>query len=69
MGTEDSPVCQHHAGDVRMTLRMLHSDVSTPGQVLGEYACPECGSERRLPIAMSTPRPEMGGGAVARGAA
>ena len=33
-----------------MSLRTLHSDQSAPGQVLGEYACPECGSERRLPL-------------------
>jgi hypothetical protein len=34
-----------------MSLLTLHSDVSAPGQVLGAYACPECGSERRLPLA------------------
>jgi hypothetical protein len=34
-----------------MSLRTLHSDLSAPEQVLGEYACPECGSERRLPLA------------------
>lgn len=33
-----------------MSLRTLHSDLSSPEQVLGAYACPECGSERRLPI-------------------
>ncbi len=69
MGMEDSPVCQRHIGDVRMSLRTLHSDVSAPEQLLGEYACPECGSERRLPIAMYTPQPRLGGDAVARGAA
>ncbi len=68
MGTEDPPVCQHHAGDVRMSLRTLHSDVSAPEQVLGEYSCPECGSERRLPIAMYTSKPAMGD-AAAMGAA
>ncbi len=69
MGTEDSPVCQRHASDVRMCLRMLHSDVSAPEQVLAEYACPVCGSERRLPIAMYTPRPGPGGDTMAAGAA
>jgi len=33
-----------------MSLTTLHSDQSAPEQVLGVYACPECGSERRLPI-------------------
>lgn len=50
MGTEDAPVCTRHDGEVRMDLRTLHSDRSAPEQVLGAYACPECGSERRLPI-------------------
>jgi len=44
-----------------MSLRTLHSDVSAPRQVLAEYACPECGSERRLP--MSTEGPARGQGA------
>ena len=50
MGTEDAPVCQRHPGEVRMSLRTLHSDQSAPEQVLAAYACPECGSERRLPV-------------------
>jgi hypothetical protein len=33
-----------------MSLRTLHSDHSAPEQVLAAYACPECGSERRLPV-------------------
>lgn len=69
MGMEDAPVCRHHAGDVRMSLRALHSDVSAPRQVLGEYACPECGSERRLPIVMRSSRPGSGRDAVSKGAA
>jgi hypothetical protein len=44
-----------------MSLRTLHSDVSAPQQVLAAYACPECGSERRLP--MSTEAPTTGPGA------
>jgi hypothetical protein len=55
MGTEDAPVCQQHAGEVRMSLRTLHSDVSAPQQVLAAYACPECGSERRLPMSTGAP--------------
>lgn len=40
-----------------MSLRTLHSDVSAPEQVLAEYACPECGSERRLPMSTRPPGP------------
>jgi len=50
MGTEDAPVCPRHDDQVAMSLTTLHSDQSAPEQVLGVYACPECGSERRLPI-------------------
>ena len=50
-----------------MSLRTLHSDVSAPQQVLAAYACPECGSERRLPMPTETPSkgPSAGGGGVA----
>lgn len=44
-----------------MSLRTLHSDASAPQQVLAAYACPECGSERRVP--MSTEAPPRGAGA------
>ena len=60
MGTEDAPVCQQHAGEVRMSLRTLHSDVAAPQQVLAAYACPECGSERRLPMSTEVPRKAPG---------
>ncbi|HEY4026539.1 MAG TPA: hypothetical protein VGO86_08905 [Candidatus Dormibacteraeota bacterium] len=53
MSTEDVPVCVRHTGQVRMSLRTLHSDLLAPEQVLGVYACPECGSERRLPLAIA----------------
>ena len=56
MGTDDDPRCPMHPQDVRMRLRTLHSDHLAPGQVLGEYACPECGAERRLPIATAEGR-------------
>jgi hypothetical protein len=69
MGTEDAPVCQRHAGEVRMSLRTLHSDVSAPEQVLAAYACPECGSERRLPMSTQAPRQGLGDGLVSRGMA
>jgi hypothetical protein len=63
MGTEHAPVCQQHAVEVRMSLRTLHSDVSAPQQVLAAYACPECGSERRLPMSTEDARkgPDTGG--------
>ena len=67
MGTEDAPVCQRHAGEVRMSLRTRHSDQSAPEQVLAAYACPECGSERRLP--MSTESARGDGGLATPGAA
>ena len=51
MGTEDAPLCPRHTEEVRMSLMTLHSDVSAPDQVLGAYSCPECGSERRVPLA------------------
>lgn len=50
MDQEDAPICVQHEGDVRMHLRTLHSDVSTPGQMVALYECPECGHERRLPM-------------------
>ena len=43
-----------------MSLRTLHSDVSAPEQVLAAYACPECGSERRLPMTTQAPGREPG---------
>lgn len=52
-----------------MTLRTLHSEVSRPEQVLGAYACPECGSERRLPIRTRASRPVLRDGLASRGAA
>ncbi|HSR22851.1 MAG TPA: hypothetical protein VLW53_04825 [Candidatus Eisenbacteria bacterium] len=59
MGTKDAPVCPRHDGEVPMNLRTLHSDLSAPQQVLGVYACPECVSERRLPIATGEPGPRL----------
>jgi hypothetical protein len=69
MGTEDAPVCQRHAGEVRMSVRTLHSDVSTPEQVLAAYACPECGSERRLPMSTQVPPQRPSEGPASRGMA
>jgi hypothetical protein len=69
MGTEDTPVCQQHAGEVRMSLSTLHSDASAPEQVLAAYTCPECGSERRLPMSTQVPEAGQGDGVPSRGAA
>jgi hypothetical protein len=52
-----------------MSLQTLHSDVSAPEQVLAAYACPECGSERRLPMSTETERPGPDGGPASRGLA
>jgi hypothetical protein len=69
MGTEDAPVCRQHAGEVRMSLSTLHSDASAPEQVLAAYTCPECGSERRLPMSTQDPAPGPGDGVASWGAA
>ncbi len=50
MAQDGGPFCIRHDGDVRMTLRTLHSDASSPDRVVGLYECPECGYERRLPM-------------------
>jgi hypothetical protein len=50
MSIDDSPVCARHEGGVPMRLRSMHSDRTTPDQLLGLFECPECGDERRLPI-------------------
>jgi hypothetical protein len=50
---EDAPNCERHEAKVPMRLRTMHSDSSRPDTVLGLYECPECGSERRLPIETS----------------
>jgi hypothetical protein len=50
MSHEAAPVCVQHDGDVRMSLRTLHSDVASPGQLLGLFECPQCGHERRVPM-------------------
>ena len=50
MSQEDAPVCVQHEGEVRMSLRTLHSDSTSPSQLVGLYECPQCGHERRLPM-------------------
>lgn len=50
MTADDAPVCARHEGDVRMSLRTLHSDSTRPGELVGLYECPECGHERHLPL-------------------
>ncbi|HYW26460.1 MAG TPA: hypothetical protein VE953_19970 [Terriglobales bacterium] len=52
-----------------MSLSTLHSDASAPEQVLAAYTCPECGSERRLPIPTQDPEPGPGDGGVSWGTA
>ena len=53
MTLEDAPVCARHEGDVLMSLRSIHSDSGRPNTVVGLFECPECGYERRLPLAMA----------------
>ncbi|HEX6350020.1 MAG TPA: hypothetical protein VF160_11605 [Candidatus Dormibacteraeota bacterium] len=50
MSHDEAPVCARHEGDVRMSLRTLHSDADRPGELVGLFECPECGHERRLPL-------------------
>jgi hypothetical protein len=54
MDHEDAPSCERHDDKVAMRLRSMHSDSSRPNTVVGLYECPECGSERRLPIEVTT---------------
>ncbi|MEP7106311.1 MAG: hypothetical protein ABI838_10740 [Chloroflexota bacterium] len=50
MSHDDAPTCTRHDGEVRMSLRTLHSDASRPTELFGQFECPECGHERRLPV-------------------
>jgi len=52
-----------------MSVRSLHSDRSAPQQVLGVYACPECGAERRLPISIRPSQSATGDDLASLGAA
>lgn len=36
-----------------MDLRTIHTDASRPDEVIGQFECPECGFERRIPMEMS----------------
>ncbi|MDQ6692621.1 MAG: hypothetical protein M3Z13_07635 [Candidatus Dormibacteraeota bacterium] len=45
-----APLCPRHDDEVRMSLRTLHTDSARPGQLLGLFECPDCGSEQRLPF-------------------
>ena len=54
MTHDGAPQCERHDQQVPMQLRTLHSDSSRPDTVVGLYECPQCGSERRLPIETPT---------------
>lgn len=58
MSPERIPSCPRHG--VQLRLSTLHSDSSAPAQLIALYECPECGYERRLPLALG---PEAGSGA------
>jgi hypothetical protein len=34
-----------------MSLRSIHSDAARPDTAVGLFECPECGFERRVPLA------------------
>jgi hypothetical protein len=50
MATESAPSCLRHTADVQMLLSSFHSDRTNPSDLVALYECPECGSERRLPV-------------------
>src|SRR5438128_1334556 len=54
MATESSPSCLRHRDEVPMLLSSLHSDRSSPSDLLALYECPECGAERRLPVELAS---------------
>jgi hypothetical protein len=56
MGAEDGPRCPRHERAVAMSLWTLHSDATRPDQLVALFQCPECGAERRLPLAMGSVR-------------
>jgi hypothetical protein len=47
---DQAPTCARHEREVRMDLRTIHTDASRPSEVVGEFQCPECGYERRVPM-------------------
>jgi hypothetical protein len=54
MATESAPVCHRHTTEVRMLLVTLHSERSSPSDLVARYECPECGAERRLPVELGS---------------
>jgi hypothetical protein len=52
MATETAPSCLRHTAEVPMLLSSLHSERSSPSDLLALYECPECGAERRMPVEM-----------------
>jgi hypothetical protein len=51
MTLDDGPQCARHDDAVPMSLRSIHSDAARPDLAVGLFECPECGFERRLPLA------------------
>jgi predicted RNA-binding Zn-ribbon protein involved in translation (DUF1610 family) len=49
---DKAPTCAHHEHEIRMDLRTIHTDASRPDEAIGQFECPECGSERRIPMEM-----------------
>jgi hypothetical protein len=49
---DESPVCVRHEGRIPMSLRSIHSDAARPDTAVGLFECPECGFERRVPLAV-----------------
>lgn len=47
---DEAPTCVQHETEVAMSLRTIHTDAERPDEVIGQYECPECGFERRVPM-------------------
>lgn len=47
---QEQPKCERHESAVSMNLHSLHTDVARPAQLIGMYACPDCGHESRFLI-------------------
>ena len=50
MTVDQAPTCARHDAEVKMDLRTIHTDSARPEVVIGHFECPECGSEKRVPM-------------------
>ena len=50
MTVDQAPTCARHDAEVKMDLRTIHTDATRPEVVIGNFECPECGYEKRVPM-------------------